>query len=113
MFLIRDFLLNILNDPKVRNVARVFTELGLDLLLETSIRKKQDSQSNTISVTVSIAGWQQLNVWISEKSKIIDLKNKIVGLLNLEHPQQYELFVMKDKMKKLIYEDQMVTKILK
>ena len=43
MFLIRDFLLNILNDPKVRNVARVFTELGLDLLLETSIRKKQDS----------------------------------------------------------------------
>lgn len=89
MFLIRDFLINILNDPKVRNVAKVFTELGLDILLETSIRKKQDSESNTISVAVSIAGWQQLNVWVSEKSKIIDLKNKIVGLLGLERPQEY------------------------
>jgi hypothetical protein len=29
MFIIKDFLVNILNDPKVRNVASVFTKIGL------------------------------------------------------------------------------------
>ena len=59
------FLMNILNDPKVRNVASVFTKIGLEILLETSIKKHQDLEGNTISVTVNIAGSQTLNIWIS------------------------------------------------
>mgnify|MGYP003512066655 CR=1 FL=1 len=64
-FIIKDFLMNILNDPKVRNVASVFTKIGLEILLETSIKKHQDLEGNTISVTVNIAGSQTLNIWIS------------------------------------------------
>ena len=65
MFIIKDFLINILNDPRVRNVASVFTALGLEVLLETSLRKNSNAEGNTVSVNVSIAEGQQLNVWVS------------------------------------------------
>lgn len=34
-------------------------------------------------------------------------------MLNLENPEQYELFVVKDRMKKLIYGDEMINKVNK
>lgn len=64
MFIIKDFLVNILNDPKVRNVASVFTKIGLEILLETSIKKHQDLEGNTISIAVNIANYKTLNIWI-------------------------------------------------
>ena len=105
MFLIKDFLLNILNDQKVRNVGAVFSSLGLDLLLDVSLRKQSSSETNTIALSVSLGGWKELNIWIGDKAKVSELKQKIVSLLKMENPTGFEVFEIKDRAKKLVYED--------
>lgn len=51
-----------------------------------------------------------MSCWVSSKSRIVELKNHIKEMLGLVHANEFEVFELKDKHLKLLYEEEVISK---
>jgi hypothetical protein len=59
---------------------------------------------------VLVANSQPISCWISSKAHVFDLKQQISEMLCLHFAEEYELFECRDKVVKLIYEEELISK---